>query len=200
MKKRCIAIAMIAAYGIAAHPFQAFSRNRTEASPTEKPLFTSKELASVKKLRGEGPWYKTDTAKATALGGIGVGGLAAAAANPYNQAEERLLGSMFGATLVGGGTYLKDRARRYWVMRKINPILEKHTLYNFQTLAAPEAALVYAAYQKNLPRMKTLAPRLKRFIARDGVLNALYEIYTKRPPTVDGVTRMQFELFGPENY
>ena len=60
--------------------------------------------------------------------------------------------------------------------------MHEHTAYDFQKLAPGESALVFAAYERNLPMMRRamLQPGVALFATEDGMWRALAHLYYKR--------------------
>ncbi len=162
--------------------------------------FEEEDFSDLDRSRGDLPFYKKRAFQAGAAGALGGGALGYTYRNPHNTNITDLAPTLVGAAAGATAGAIKDQGTKYWIRYRINPILRKYTLYTFQNLPRPEAALILAAHRKNLPLMKNLAPRLKRFIARKGVLQALTELYLKQAPNAENLADIQFELFGPINY
>ena len=169
------------------------------------------DFSELDRARGDLPFYKTRAFQAGAAGLAAGGALGSGTAYLFPDTKPEMpeevfigvagttgggLGAVTGATLGA----ITERGTKYWIRHRINSVLKKYTLYTFQNLQRPEAALILAAHRENLTRMKKLAPRLEGFISKEGVLQALTEIYLKHVPSAENLAAMQLELFGPPNY
>ncbi len=89
-------------------------------------------------------------------------------------------GAAVGAGLGAGVGASVAAAKRKWIQSRINKALHNFTAFDFQKLEPNQAAMVYAAYSRNLPAMQQamLLPGVMVFLARNGVWKALAALYS----------------------